>query len=511
MEKRKLILVPVLVCVFTLILFIQTDENKLWNISFLKNNIVSFYEMKFKNNTNTSRLATQTELKNIILKNFKSTYLLITTKPNSTNLPISTKPSSTNSPILTKPSSTNSPNSLKSNSSNSLISTKPSSTNSPISTKPSSTHSPISTKLSSTNSPISLKSNSSNSPISEKSIGTTTLPTTIHKTISKTNIITQMSAIRSTGTTRSASVGTTLHLTSVTKGSPVSSTSIPSPRQSNNSSSNTTHFLCPTFMGRFGNTLFQLASTFGIARSKNMSVVVGTNTELNRTFKLNVDLRNDTSVCNSLTRKNEQFNCAYDPNLLKFNGTQNLKIGLYLQSWKYFYEFRIELRKQLTFRDNIQIEANKTINKILEKFNISSRGEVTLVGVHIRRGDMVNHSFGYNVATPEYLSKSVQYFQSKYKNIIFVIATQDKKWTRTHMPNNTIVEYLSHPKREFLVAILASCDHTITTVGSFGWWIGWLTGGEVTYFKWPAKEGSSLRKQFSKDYSDYFYPGWIGI
>jgi hypothetical protein len=75
---------------------------------------------------------------------------------------------------------------------------------------------------------------------------------------------------------------------------------------------------------------------------------------------------------------------------------------------------------------------------------------------------------GYNVATPEYLSKSVQYFQSKYKNIIFVIATLDKKWTQTHMPNNTIVEYLSHPKREFLVATLALCDHTITTVGSFG-------------------------------------------
>ena len=423
--------------------------------------------MKFKNNTNTSRLATQTELKNIILTKFKSTYLLITTKPNSTNSPISTKPSSTNSPI--------------------------------------------STKLGSTNSPISLKLNSSNSPISEKSIGTTTLPTTIHKTISKTNIITQMSSIRSTGTTRSASVGTTLHLTSVTKGSPVSSTSIPTPRQSNNSSSNTTHFLCPTFMGRFGNILFQLASTFGIARSKNMSVVVGTNTELNRTFKLNVDLRNDTSVCNSLGRRGEQFHCTYDPNLSKFNNTQNLRIGSYLQSWKYFYEFRNELRKQLTFRDNIQIEVNKTINKILEKFNFSSRGEVTLVGVHIRRGDLVNHSYGYNVATPQYISKSVQYFQSKYKNIIFAISTQDYKWTQTHMPKNIFVEYLSHPKREFLVATLASCDHTITTVGSFGWWIGWLTGGEVTYFKWPAKEGSALRKQFSKTYSDYFYPGWIGI
>jgi galactoside 2-L-fucosyltransferase 1/2 len=61
------------------------------------------------------------------------------------------------------------------------------------------------------------------------------------------------------------------------------------------------------------------------------------------------------------------------------------------------------------------------------------------------------------------------------------------------------------------MAMLASCDHTISTVGSFGWWIGWLSGGDVTYFKWPAKEGSPLRKQYGKDFSDYFYPGWIGL
>lgn len=447
MEKRKLILVPVLFCTFTFILLVQTDQNKLWNVPFLKNSIVSFYEMKFKNNTKTSRWPIKTALKNMTL-----------TKSNSSSAPISTKHKSTSAPI--------------------------------------------STKL-----------NDSTSPISVKSIGIATLPTTIHKTTSKTNISTLMSSIRSIGFTgsQSSSLGSTLHLTAVTKGSSVSPTSIPTPRQSNTSSSNTTHFICPTFMGGLGNTLFQFASTFGIARSKNMSVVVGTKTELNRTFKLNVDLRNDTSVCNSLTLKNEQFNCAYDPNLLKFNGTQNLRIGSYLQSWKYFYEFRNELRKQLTFRDNIQMEVNETINKILDKLKFSSRGEVTLVGVHIRRGDMLNHSFGYNVGTPEYISKSVQYFQSKYKNVIFVISTQDQNWTQTHMPNDTVVEYLSHPKREFIVATLASCDHTIITVGSFGWWIGWLTGGEVTYFKWPAKEGSALRKQFSKDYSDYFYPGWIGI
>jgi hypothetical protein len=91
----------------------------------------------------------------------------------------------------------------------------------------------------------------------------------------------QMSSVTSSGITRSidSSLRTVLHLTSVSKWSHVSPTSIPTPGQGQISSSNTTHFLCPTFMGGFGNTLFQFASTFGIARSKNMSVVVGINTE----------------------------------------------------------------------------------------------------------------------------------------------------------------------------------------------------------------------------------------
>ncbi|CAC5426854.1 FUT1_2 [Mytilus coruscus] len=194
-----------------------------------------------------------------------------------------------------------------------------------------------------------------------------------------------------------------------------------------NNSNNNTHFLCPIFMGGFGNMMFQLAAHFGAAMSKGMR------------------------------------------------------------------------------------EAKSKIDQTVKRFNIGSTRDVTLVGVHVRRGDMVNHKFGYNIATPEYLTKAVQYFKSKYKNVIFIISSQDIPWTKANMPNNTNVEYLTSPKREIIVATLTLCNHTITTVGSFSWWIGWLTGGEVTYFKWPAKEGSRLRKQYSKDFSDFFYPGWIGM
>lgn len=297
-----------------------------------------------------------------------------------------------------------------------------------------------------------------------------------------------------------------------------SSSSIP---PSSNSNRRENYFLCPQFIGGFGNQLFQFASVFGIAKSKNMRVIIGSQSELNGAFKLGshsnvlskptVDIRPDVSVCQTFQIRQERQACAYDPNLVNFNATDNFRLTQYLQSWKYFDSFKKDLKMQLTFRDHIQAEAYQIIKSIVKKFNYTTRREVTLIGVHVRRGDMVGNAVGYDVAAPEYMNTSVDYFLSRYNNPIFVISSQDIPWTTNYIPKNILVEYINHPKRDVIVAILASCDHTITTVGSFGWWIGWLAGGEVTYYKWPAKEGSGLRNQYSQDYSDYFYPGWIGL
>jgi galactoside 2-L-fucosyltransferase 1/2 len=61
------------------------------------------------------------------------------------------------------------------------------------------------------------------------------------------------------------------------------------------------------------------------------------------------------------------------------------------------------------------------------------------------------------------------------------------------------------------MATVTLCDHFIATVGTFSWWAAWLTGGNVTYYKWPAREGTRFRKSFSKDYKDHYYPHWIGL
>ncbi|XP_071172003.1 galactoside alpha-(1,2)-fucosyltransferase 2-like [Mytilus edulis] len=275
---------------------------------------------------------------------------------------------------------------------------------------------------------------------------------------------------------------------------------------------NLTHCLCPVEILGLGNRMFQFATHFAVARSKGMRLIISKHSELNRIFKLHdIDLWDNITICSKFTVRLEKQNCAYDKNLLNFNSSQNIRLFPCLQSYKYFDNYTTELRKQFTFRDQIPQEAENDLNQIIKRHNIGSRRDITLVGVHVRRTDWLNNPHGYNVATPQYMTKAVQYFKSKYQNVMFIVSSLDLPWTRANMPNNTKVEYLSNPQREVIVATLSLCNHTITTVGSFGWWIGWLTGGEVTYFKWPAVEGTDLRKQYSKDYSDYFYPNWIGL
>ena len=60
------------------------------------------------------------------------------------------------------------------------------------------------------------------------------------------------------------------------------------------------------------------------------------------------------------------------------------------------------------------------------------------------------------------------------------------------------------------LAILASCNHSIFAVGTFGWWGAWLAGGQVVYYNGfpPLRPKCFTRKQVQKE---YYLPQWHPI
>ena len=61
----------------------------------------------------------------------------------------------------------------------------------------------------------------------------------------------------------------------------------------------------------------------------------------------------------------------------------------------------------------------------------------------------------------------------------------------------------------FDFALLSSCNSSIMTVGTFGWFSSWLAGGEVVYYGGYGRSGSIVAQNFNK--ADYYPTHWIAM
>ncbi len=102
------------------------------------------------------------------------------------------------------------------------------------------------------------------------------------------------------------------------------------------------------------------------------------------------------------------------------------------------------------------------------------------------------------------------YFRLLHDHVIFVVASNSITYIKSVLTDKGVI-FLEEHSSIVDMAILARCNHLITTVGSFGWWAGYLNKGTVLYYKYPAREGSMLRTEYGKTYTNYFYPTWVGM
>lgn len=271
------------------------------------------------------------------------------------------------------------------------------------------------------------------------------------------------------------------------------------------------HVLCPEFTGGLGNLMFQYASALGIARLKNMTVLIDQENDLNHLFNLSAVVLPHVA-CWFLTKQTDVRANAFDTETLQFPADCNYQLKGYFQSWRYFNHIEPELRQIFQFPEDIRAESQNILNEAIKSHEKQTGNKaLTYIGVHIRRGDILESNFqnyGYNVASLDYIRKAMQYFNARYHRILYIVCSNDMGWSKKYLTGTNIYFVEGH-EREVDMALLASCNHTVMTVGTFGWWAAWLANGEVTHYRYPAARGSQLQKAFSKDMTDYFYPHWI--
>uniref|UniRef100_A0A8C5QZD3 L-Fucosyltransferase n=1 Tax=Leptobrachium leishanense TaxID=445787 RepID=A0A8C5QZD3_9ANUR len=180
-------------------------------------------------------------------------------------------------------------------------------------------------------------------------------------------------------------------------------------------------------------------------------------------------------------------------------------------SWTFYHNIREQILREFTFHDFIK----QDVDSRLRRLKTDDRN-VTFVGVHVRRGDYVDvmrDVWKGVLADKKYLRKAMDYFRNKYNNTLFLVTSNDMDWCKSHIDNFLgDVHFVGDgkedsPANDFV--LLAHCNHTIMTIGTFGYWVGYLIGGETVYLSNFTASDSTFLNVFK--YEAAFLPEWIGI
>ncbi|BFZ21179.1 hypothetical protein BsWGS_24218 [Bradybaena similaris] len=264
--------------------------------------------------------------------------------------------------------------------------------------------------------------------------------------------------------------------------------------------------------GRLGNQMFRYASLLGIAHTFNRTPFISPGFSLDYVFKLRHIAEIPESESWPVVKQN-LYATFEKPVLNKLLSQdtrhQNLTISGYFQSWKYFQNIPEIIRTEFLFREPVLHQRDRILKTVLP----ISRREVILVGVHIRRSDLLssnNVALGYTVPTTSYFLKAFQWMRRKFsgEKVVFLVASDDFSWCENHL-NRSDVVLMPQASHTVHLALLTSCDHVIFSTGTFGWWAAWLAGGYVVYYKNYPGHGTNLSRGFSGH--DFFLHHWVGL
>lgn len=271
------------------------------------------------------------------------------------------------------------------------------------------------------------------------------------------------------------------------------------------------HMLTVLASGRLGNQMFQYASLLGIAHKNQRVAFISSKLEIVRYFS---GLYVDDRPLQGWQQVTEDQYAVCDP---RMNGLPlaNIKLHGFLQSWHYFTDITTEVRRAFQLKRPIQKQLktffHMHIRQSMKNITKNTRS-VIKIGVHVRRADMLDpreQARGYECAPLSYLLKALQYMRSKFGGqSIFFVVSDDLEWCKKNLDGED-VQIVAAAAPVIHLGFLGMCDHVIMTVGTFGWWGAFLSGGHVVYYDGYPRHGSEMAKGFQS--TDFFFPQWVPI
>jgi len=141
---------------------------------------------------------------------------------------------------------------------------------------------------------------------------------------------------------------------------------------------------------------------------------------------------------------------------------KNMCLSGYFQSEKYFVHRDNDIKTLFEPAEEIEQYINEKYSSILD-------GET--IGIHVRRGDYLNHPNIHPVCGSDYYQLALNTFKNTHPYDIMVFS-DDVEWCKKEFgPSAYIIE--NEPDYIDLY-MMSKCKHNIIANSSFSWWGAWL-------------------------------------
>jgi hypothetical protein len=236
------------------------------------------------------------------------------------------------------------------------------------------------------------------------------------------------------------------------------------------------YFVSCHLMGGLGNQLFQVATTFALAKDSNnllkeeivpiFPFLTDQNVSRTKSYKDNI-LRKIHRIQENikfLVYKERWFPYQQLPRYSIEYKDNNLMLDGYWQSYKYFDKYRDELKELFSPRDEDLLK--------IKQYDFKNS-----LSIHLRRGDYLNHP-------TIHLNLPISYYEEAFgiiKNFEIeniYIFSDDIKWCKNHLTfikgNKTFVEEEDYIE----LYIMWNCNYHIIANSSFSWWGAYLSNSK---------------------------------
>ena len=244
--------------------------------------------------------------------------------------------------------------------------------------------------------------------------------------------------------------------------------------------------LSSIFMGRTGNRMIIYAGLYGIARRNGMHHVISSNNPLLKLFKLNATVSDSDRPGRDWVQYVVKTK-TYDRRTEYLDPRINVELVGYCGQWEYIANVMQDLLKNhFRLRDDIQRQADNFLRRSMAKFALTS-SDVALIGVHIRRTDLLARreregNFNSIPSVSFYRHAAAFFNRLFYNQTLYVVCSDDIEWAKANFVGDRPVVFSVGNSADVDFAILASCNHSIISMGTFSRWSAYVAGGvTITY------------------------------